>query len=119
MVIDSKRVANICDETFMMYKFGGSLIRRDDESFLLSDVACVTCSQIQYMQTCLPHLKVQVLSSEASTSGFVLRMSVSTQHTDAIARSCVHVGMQLILFIFLFMFIWYKHAEYLQTMALL
>jgi hypothetical protein len=119
MVIDSKRVANICDETFMMYKYGGSLIRRDDESFLLTDVACVTCSQIQYMQTCLPHLKVQVLSSEASTSGFVLMMSVSTQHTDAIARSCVHVGMQLIFFLLFFIFICHKHMQYLQTMPLL
>ena len=70
MVIDTKRVANVCDETFFMYKYGGTLLRRDDENFLLSDVACVTCSQIQYMQACLPQLKVQVLSSDASTSGF-------------------------------------------------
>ena len=117
MVIDTKRVANVCDETFFMYKYGGTLLRRDDENFLLSDVACVTCSQIQYMQACLPQLKVQVLSSDASTSGFILVLSVSTQQTMATAHSCVHMGMQFMLFVIFFIFILHKHTEYLHTMV--
>ena len=117
MVIDTKRVAHVCDETFLMYKYGGTLLRRDDENFLLSDVSCVTCAQIQYMQASLPHLKVQVLISEASTSGFILILSVSTQQTMAAAHSCVHMGMQFILFVAFFIFLLHKHTEYLQSMA--
>ena len=93
----------------------GTLIRRDDENFLLSDVACVTCSQIQHMQTCLPQLKVQVLSSEASTSGFMLILSVSTQHTVAAVNSCVHMGMQLFLFVLFFAYLLQAHAVYIDT----
>lgn len=115
MVIDSKRVANVCDETFLMYKYGGTLLRRDDENFLLTDIACVTCSQIQHMQTCLPQLKVQVLSSEGSSSGFVLLLSVSTQQAVAVAHSCVHMGMQLFFFALFFVYVLQKHAEFLHT----
>lgn len=117
MVINTKRVASVCDETFLMYKYGGTLLRRDDENFLLSDVSCVTCSQIQHMQACLPQLKVQVMSSDGSTSGFVLVLSVSTQQTVATAHSCVHMGMQFVLFVCFFVFILHKHMEFLNSMA--
>lgn len=51
---------------------GGRLFQRDDETVILVDCSSFTSEQIECLQTVYPHLRVTVLQSEASLSGFLV-----------------------------------------------
>ena len=105
MVENCGKLKHVCEEVFHMSRYGGHFIRRDDHTFVIADIMHVSCYQIQAIQERLPHVKLQVVSSEASTSGFVLLVSLGNRQPTAKYQSYVYVGVQLCLTCFFYLYL--------------
>ena len=99
-----------------MSRYGGQFIRRDDHTFVMADIMNVSCYQIQAIQQRLPHVKLQMLSSEASTSGFVILVSLGNRQPAAKYQSCVYVGVQLCLTCVFYLYLLNMHVIHLASL---
>lgn len=116
MVESSGKLKDICAEVFNMPRYGGQFIRRDDTNFVVADILSVQCYQIYAIQERLPHVKLQIVSSEASTSGFIILVSLGNRQPAAKYHSCVYVGVQLFFTCIFFLYLLSMHVIYAQSL---
>ena len=118
MVENSDKLRDVCEEVFKMSRYGGHFIRRDDHNFVLADTMGVSCYQMHAIQERLPHVKLQILSSEASTSGFIILVSLGNRQPAAKYQSCVYVGVQLCLTCMFYLYLLNMHLNHLQSLRI-
>ena len=88
MVISTSKLACICEDVFSLKKYGGRFIRRDDYSFMLIDVMTLSCGQIEQLQRHLPQVKLEIVSTSASVTGFMLLGHLNSKNPFLNNKSC-------------------------------
>ena len=115
MVISTSKLTNICDDVFALQKYGGKFVRRDDYSFMLIDIMSVSCTQLQHLQRCLPHVKLQFVSTTASMTGFMLLGQLSSKDPFLNSKSNINLGVLCVFYSLFLLILLKKHIEYVSS----
>ena len=115
MVISTSKLTSICDDVFGIKKYGGKFIRRDDYSFMLIDIMNVSCTQLRHLQRCLPHVKLELVSTTASLTGFMLLGHLSSKDPFLNTKSYINLGVLSVFYIVFVVVLLKKHIEYVSS----
>ena len=115
MVISTSKLISICEDVFFLKKYGGKFIRRDDYSFMLIDIMTLSCTQIHQLQRHLPHVKLEIVSSSASLTGFMLLGHLSSKKPFLDSKSCTNLGVCCVFYIMFLLTLLQKHVQYVSS----
>lgn len=115
MVISTSKLTCICEDVFCLKKYGGRFIRRDDYSFMLIDVMTLSCTQMQQLQRHLPQVKLEIVSTSASVTGFMLLGHLSSKHPFLKNKSCINLGVCCVFYMMFLLTLLKKHIEYVSS----
>ena len=110
---DTHRILeNTCKSIFGFERLGGTFITRDDSTFIIADVLNICCSQLQQLQVRFPHTTIQIISSEASSSGFVIVLTVPAKRCPLLYKTYIFSAIHSIAVCFFYLYFWSKHITF-------
>lgn len=98
------------EDVFQVKKHGGVMMWRDENTLIISDISKITHEQHCTISSSFPHVHVDILSSDASITGFIVVLHCASNPIQHYYLSYARILLHFLLLIF--GIVWYVIHHY-------